>query len=119
MPAGSDEQRAGSLLRAEVRQGAMSLHVRFRAAVHESRSAPWPRRAFRPRADHSRADRDQGARSHCTRRSEGQLCRLPLAINQPLFVGADGVGVPSLFGVMDSIMRLQLSIMWDIFCCMS
>ncbi len=41
---------------------------------------------------------------------------LPLRIVWPLFGGTDGTGVPSLVDAMDSIMRLQLSIMRDIFC---
>jgi hypothetical protein len=53
------------------------------------------------------------------KRRGGQPGRLSPATDQPLFAGAGGVGVPSLFGATDSIMRLQLSIMRDIFCCMS
>jgi hypothetical protein len=45
--------------------------------------------------------------------AEGQRARLPLAADQLLF-GTDRPA-PSLFGVMDSIMRLQLSIIRDIF----
>jgi hypothetical protein len=64
------------------------------------------------------ADMIQATTFHRMKWRGGQPDRLSPAPGQPLFVGADGVGVPSLFGVLDSIMQLQLSIMRDIFCCM-
>jgi hypothetical protein len=120
MPAGSGEQRAGSLLFAEVRQGRCQSHLQLQGGIWSIWPAPRP---FVPRVDPEPTflgpTTQKSTRSHGTRRSEEQLYRLPLATNQPLFVGADGVGMLSLFGAMDSIMRLQLSIMRDIFCCMS
>jgi hypothetical protein len=120
MPAGSGEQRAGSLLFAEVRQGRFPSHLQLHGGIWPIWPAP---RLFVPRVDPEPTflgpTTQTSTRSHRTRRSEGQLYRPPLATNQPLFVGADSVGVLSPFGGMDSIMRLQLSIMRDIFCGMS
>jgi hypothetical protein len=120
MPAGSGEQRAGSLLFAEVRQGAMSVAPAASRRQFVNLACPAAvRPARRPEPTFLGPTTQKSTRSHRTRHNEGQLYRLPLATNQPLFVGAGGVGVLSLFDAMDSIMRLQLSIMQDIFCCMS